>query len=245
MSIARVQGTELCESALKETVRTRVFKALASVQNATGLIRIVRHVLSDALIDRPPGNRIVEIGAGSGDLAFQLSQSFGNRQFVLTDLYPQPDVWRSYKVGNLSFVDSPVDIREIDASPGPFVQEGDLLFFNSVFHHLAPDAVDRVLAFAAFHRLRILIVEPMDRNIYGLLIGLGSGPLSLAVSPEARGNWQVPWILSRDGVVSALRQYRLGEIQEKCAPLGLAATESPGLGPLRNFRAILVARSTC
>jgi hypothetical protein len=243
LSIPRVHAEEYCESAcLSESLRSRVFEALTGSQAAAGVVKVIHETFQEALGDSKwPSRRVVELGSGSGQMMLSLAREFQNHQFVMTDLYPQRAKWSEYRLNNLSFANEAVDLSKVESTLRPYVQESDTVFLSAVLHHMKPEWVQVLLKLAAEKKLRLLILEPFDRDIKGLAVGAGAGFLSMAVSKAAWQDYKVPLIMSHDGVLSALRQYRQKELLAMATSLGLNVTEKKGLGPLKNYRVMTIA----
>ena len=119
--------------------------------------------------------------------------------------------------------------------------------FNA-FHHFAPDAARGILSAAASAGRPIAIVEFVERNVLSLIGVLFSPILVLFVAPFLRPlRWQalvltylvpvVPLIVLWDGLVSWIRVYSVGELEQLAASTGASGYSwSAGrwrVGPVR------------
>ena len=232
---------EFCESpCLPDGLRSRVFSALNDIQVASKVDKAVTDMFSKILKEKiQSATRVIEIGSGSGKLLARLAQNFADFDFVLTDLFPQ-ESWRSLSSANLSYLDRPVDASQIKQSLGSELRPGDVLFMNSTFHHFRPEWVKGLLELLVERGCKAIIIEPMSRDIRGMIVGAGAGAFSLLTSREAWRDPRIPFILSFDGVISALRQYH----REDLVALSngrLSIEEFGGHGILNNVRAMLIS----
>ncbi len=157
-------------------------------------------------------------------------QRGGGVDFVMTDIHPHLPEWvkASNKSKNLYYVPSPVDAA---AAPHDLLsmartqEKSKKIFrlFFLAFHHFPDPFATRILHNTLTHSSGFAIVELQGRDLGSIVTILGMLPLLWAGSWWwFWGNWGllfwtyvvpvVPFVLVFDGVVSALRTRRDGEI---------------------------------
>jgi hypothetical protein len=243
----RLHGFEFCTSdSISDSLRSKVFDALGRVQSSLGfdavVTDVVQHHLAD--LDRIHGREVnvVELGSGAGDLVFQLAKVDRSRSYLLTDIFPQVDVWnRKIKAGgsdsNVQYLYTPTsaaDISKLNSVPG------DVVLTVAMLHHLRPAEVSEFLLQVVQKRLNVIVVEPLARRVRDVFVGAGAGFASLKYYPEGWRDLRIPLILSHDGVVSALRQYTASDLREHLRGTMYQVTETSGLGPVGSFRVMFI-----
>lgn len=240
----RISAFEFCESAcISEGLRSKVFDALSKTQMAAAVEAVTEKLFTELAPTKiQPGARIIEIGSGSGQMLSKVALTKPEYQFVLTDLYPQEN-WKTLKRVNLDFISEPVDVGQIKTGLGQHLRPGDAIFLSAALHHFKPEWVRETLDLLVEKQAHMFVLEPMSRDLKGIAIGLGAGGLGLATSKSAWSDLRVPFILSFDGLISALRQYHPKDLTE-LSDNKVKAKEFKGLGRLGNFRVMLVSPKT-
>jgi hypothetical protein len=150
----------------------------------------------------------------------------GPVEVTLTDLYPNLDAFRGVSGDGVGFAAEPVDATAV-----PPRLTGMRTMFTAL-HHFRPARARAVLADAVASGAGIAIFEPLERTLRVVALttvnGLVRGFLLTPVLPNrslARllATYVVPvgpFILTWDGIVSALRTYSVDELRELSRGLG-------------------------
>jgi hypothetical protein len=243
----RIHGFEFCTSdRISASLRSKVFDALGRVQSKLGFETVVKTIVRNHLadLDRHHGRKVhlIELGSGAGDLVLQLAKDDVSRKYLLTDIFPQVEVWQrkiadegsSLNVQYLSRPTSATDLAKLGTV------SGEVILTVAMLHHLRPEEVEAFLKQVVQQQLNVIIVEPLARRLRDVFIGAGAGLVSLKLYPEGWLDPRAPFILSHDGVVSALRQYTADELRTKLLGTGYQVTETAGLGPVGSFRVMVL-----
>ena len=150
----------------------------------------------------------------------------GPVEVTLTDLYPNLDAFRGVSGDGVGFAAEPVDATAV-----PTRLAGLRTMFTAL-HHFPPARARAVLADAVASGAGIAIFEPLERTLRVVALttvnGLVRGFLLTPILPNrslARllATYVVPvgpFILTWDGIVSALRTYSVDELRELSRGLG-------------------------
>lgn len=243
----RFHGFEFCTSeVISNSLRTKVFEALGQVQSRMGFEEVVTKIANQFLIGLDARHarkvKVAELGSGSGDLVLQLAKHDPSRSFLLTDLYPQVETWtkkiqQEKSFSNILFREEPISAVDIESLNLP---RGDVILTVAMLHHLRPEEVEVFLKQVVRKNLNVMVVEPLSRRVRDVFVGAGAGFVSLVTNPSAWKDLRVPFILSHDGLVSALRQYTASDLQQMLNGTGYEVEEIAGLGPVKSFRIMLL-----
>jgi hypothetical protein len=144
----------------------------------------------------------------------------------LTDRFPNKTALATAGTSSsrLQFESSPVDATKV-----PAALPGFRTIFSS-FHHFGPEAARRILSDAAERGRGVGVFEMARRSPRTIFMICLIPFLSIALAPGIRPfRWSrllwtwliplVPFVLFYDGIVSCLRAYSHGELEELIAPL--------------------------
>jgi hypothetical protein len=178
------------------------------------------------------GDRVVDLCSGGAGpwphLAAAVTAARGAPVAVtLTDRFPDPAAFAAATAAEPAIRGEPTPV---DATAVPAQLSGVRTLFDA-FHHFRPAAARAILADAHDRGQPIVVAEVVRRRLAAVLPMLLVIPLLvLALTPRLRpvSGWQlvltylipvVPLIVTWDGVVSALRAYRPGELRALTAGL--------------------------
>lgn len=188
-------------------------------------------------LDESGANEVLDLCAGAGGPARCLAQEIeraGRRppHFLLTDLYPQVDVWEQAKrahPGVIDLVSESVDATRIPTQ----LSQGRARVIINAFHHFKPDQARAILADAVESSASIFIAEPFLGSPLGILsfvpvavAGIAAAPLLTHRDrlPKMVLTYLLPFLIAFvsvwDGVVSSMRTYRRQELADMVAPFG-------------------------
>ncbi len=178
-----------------------------------------------AVLARTGHSQLVDLCSGAGGPVLQLLDHLAaggtSATAVLTDLHPQPRVWKALSArsdGRVSYVQDPVDATAV---PDRLV--GLRTLFDGL-HHLKPDQVRAVLADAVAAGVPFLALETTQRS-WPSLATMALIPAAVwAITPTIRpvslrrlaATYAVPVVpaaMAWDGVVSTLRTYTADELR--------------------------------
>lgn len=229
MPLPRVQSFEFNDlpwvpAVLRDTIVESLSRALRWGKILDGLVDPFERFL-----DHADAREVLDLGSGAGGPASILAAALSGRgrdvQFLLTDLFPRPEVWqrlRSAQPAHLAFVPEPVDATAI----APEVSRGRARAILNVLHHLPPELAASVIACAVRDRAPLFIAEGFERNPLRFLPFAFSGLPALVVSPLAAPDrrlsrialaWLTPVALAVsiwDGLISTLRVYTEAELRQ-------------------------------
>lgn len=259
---------EFCERPeLPDWIRGDVFSTLAFVQMSFGLKDVLRGSVP-VRVRELAARRLVELGSGDGSgLALVAGALAGTKaKLVASDKYPQSARWRETLHGfaNVHFLDEPLGFEELERI---FIEGAEqecgrtgstALLLSCAFHHMSKNAARAFLERAAACRAHVIVVEPLSRGLAGLMLGGASGLAALIyplfVRVERRGmssfflwlrlvlaTWiipVIPFVLSHDGVVSALRQRTRQEWLDLIHDLPFDFEIDERLGFFKNFSVV-------
>jgi hypothetical protein len=244
---------EFCERpGLPEWLRGDLFSTLAWVQDSFGLGRVLAGEAA-GLVASSGARRVIELGSGSGDGLRSLASGLPRGiEVVATDLYPRPAVWRERLSGvsGARWIETPISFDDFETPIGKGELAGAVVLFVAAFHHVPREKARELLKRLAGCQAHVLIVEPLGRDLKGLILGALCGIPTLLYPVLARGVSLarrlrlalfhlclpvIPFILCHDGAVSAFRQRRRRDWEELVRDTPYALVERPGLGLLRNF----------
>ena len=247
---------EFCERPeMPEWLRGDLFLSLAWVQKKFGLQAILISTLPKILKSLNP-TKLIELGAGSGDSLAELAK-VSDLSMLATDKYPQLDLWEKKLEGfkNVDWSEEQIGFEDFTVTLKRELVTGSVLMLTSAFHHIADrDAAD-FLEKAANAGCHVLIVEPLPRTLVGVLLGALTGAPALLFplwAPEV-SLWRklrivalhwffplIPFILSHDGIVSALRQRTRADWVRLTQGLKFEPVVQEGLGIFSNFAVTLL-----
>jgi hypothetical protein len=245
---------EFCERPeMPEWLRGDLFLVLSGIQNAFGL----RRVLAQDLPLGPFKTKIIELGAGSGESLELLARALPNHVFLATDKFPSLAAWQRRFAGipQIAYEPRSVGFEDFDQVLQASDLQGSTLLLVAAFHHMNEATAQSFLKRAHSAKSNVLIVEPLSRSLKGVLLGFGSGLVALTAPVFLCGisipkrirltfmTWcfpLIPFFISHDGVVSALRQRTPDEIKEMVRELTYQMTVVSDLGLLKNYSAILL-----
>ncbi|EPS43048.1 hypothetical protein H072_2964 [Dactylellina haptotyla CBS 200.50] len=158
--------------------------------------------------------------------------------FVLTDLYPNPEAWKKIQAQSEAFrwIAQPVDAGNAPKKEillGDDGAKGKKVFrmFNLAFHHFDDEGAKRILKDAVNGSDAIGIFEIQSRTLSGFLSVAAIGPLLTFLSPFHGPFWNfghifftyvipiLPFVMVFDGYMSALRTRTPQEILDLIATL--------------------------
>lgn len=176
-----------------EKTKRSVIKALEWTGEAFGHTERFARIALDEVAD-VPDPRILELGAGHGELSRALLENHPTAQLTVTDI--EPASVQAIAAGELGghsrAIVRQMDATAIDAPDGHF----DLAVFVLSFHHLPPAAAAKALAEGTRAAAKLLIID------------LPRPPSPLHVLRLATMLPFVPWLpFIHDGVISSLRTY--------------------------------------
>ncbi|NUP11776.1 MAG: hypothetical protein HOW73_37490 [Polyangiaceae bacterium] len=236
MRLPRVQAFEFNDqpwvpAVLRDTIVEALSRTLAWGKILDGLAAPLASFLDFAGTDR-----VLDLGSGGGGPADVLVSALERRgthvSWVLTDLFPRPDVWREIQKRHprsIDLVDHPIDATSIPQE----LSAGHARTIINVLHHLPEELARGILRDAVEHRAPIFIAEGFERSPLRFLSFAPFGVPALAAGPilsrdrrlqRALIAWLTPIAVTAsiwDGVVSTLRVYSEAELREM-------AGEAPG-----------------
>ncbi|SET18667.1 hypothetical protein [Stigmatella erecta] len=212
-------------------VRDHATNYLATVSQKMGLFDAVAPLLQRGLTAGAT-DALLDLGSGGGGplprLKELLAREHGLQARVLqSDLFPNAWAQARAQAAGVEYLSGPVD-----ATCVPPELRGMRTLFNAL-HHFRPDQALRVLADAQAQRVPIGVFEVVERSPRGVLSSLFIPVIVLLFTPQVRpltlsrllftyGVPVLPLALFWDGLVSALRAYRLEELQRMTGTLSQA-----------------------
>lgn len=175
--------------------------------------------------------RVLDLASGSGvpvELLIEECLARGETppKFILTDLYPRPEVWEPLRLKYPTFIDyisKPIDATNVDKS---LTERTDARLIINAFHHLSPSLAESVLRDAIVSQAPMMVVEPFGRDPRAFWRYFPVGLPALLANPLLTSNkrWQQAAMLYAtplgvcaalwDGTVSTLRMYSEPELRE-------------------------------
>ena len=152
------------------------------LQKMIGIPEVLSGLIANVLRKKNLLN-IVDLGSGSGGVmpevmeSLRNDQNLKNIQMVLTDLYPNQEMYKKYNINRndqISYLETSVDATNIANAP-----EGLKTMINS-FHHMPPKKARAILESAQRTNQPLLIYE-MGVNNIPLLIWWLFLPISLII----------------------------------------------------------------
>ena len=152
------------------------------LQKMIGIPEVLSGLIANVLRKKNLLN-IVDLGSGSGGVmpevmeSLRNDQNLKNIQMVLTDLYPNQEMYKKYNINRndqISYLETSVDATNIANAP-----EGLKTMINS-FHHMPPKKARAILESAQRTNQPLLIYE-MGVNSIPLLIWWLLLPISLII----------------------------------------------------------------
>ncbi|MGB5666842.1 MAG: class I SAM-dependent methyltransferase [Maribacter sp.] len=152
------------------------------LQKMIGIPEVLSGLIANVLRKKNLLN-IVDLGSGSGGVmpevmeSLRNAQNLKNIQMVLTDLYPNPEMYKKFNINRndqISYIETSVDATNIAPAP-----EGLKTMINS-FHHMPPKKARAILESAQRTNQPLLIYE-MGVNNIPLLIWWLLLPISLII----------------------------------------------------------------
>ena len=152
------------------------------LQKMIGIPEVLSGLIANILRKKNLLN-IVDLGSGSGGVmpevmeSLRNDQNLKNIQMVLTDLYPNQEMYKKYNINRndqISYLETSVDATNIATAP-----EGLKTMINS-FHHMPPKKARAILESAQRTNQPLLIYE-MGVNNIPLLIWWLFLPISLII----------------------------------------------------------------
>jgi len=167
---------------------------------------------------------VLDLASGSGvpvELLIEECLAKGETppKFILTDLYPRPEIWEPLRLKYPTFIDyiaKPVDATQVDPA---LVARSDARLIVNAFHHLPPSLAESVLRDAILSEVPMMVVEPFARDPRAFWRYFPVGLPALLANPllTSRKRWQQAAMLYAspvgvcaalwDGTVSTLRMY--------------------------------------
>lgn len=189
----------------------------------------------------------VELGAGTAPISRLLATDpeMDDVQLVACDAQPDyatyVDLERQY-AERIEAMKKPVDFREVHTWP-----PDTLLFLSATFHHVPPALRDKVLASLTASGRRVMICEPLRRNLASMLFVFLSIVPAMLLPIRFLGRpgklrrlfwcWLVPLapvLFVWDGFVSCLRMWTEGQwhdaLRDALRRSGTAGQASNGTG---------------
>ena len=178
------------------------------------------------------GTEILDLCSGGGGPIVELSRALTEAgvqvHITMTDMFPNHGAlyYTKQRAGEaVDFIEEPVDATAV-----PEELAGFRTFFAS-FHHFRPEAARSILQDAVDKKRPIAVFEVTERRISAVLASFTNILLVLLVTPFIRPfKWSrllltyllpvVPFYVLWDGMVSCLRTYTVGELQEMVNSLG-------------------------
>jgi hypothetical protein len=232
-------------------LRDQFVDGLQMIQEATNTYHPIAQMLRKHL-DECGCDRVVDLCSGAGGPWPSLVRHFkknGARppEVFLTDKYPctrKLHDWEFPTANGIHFLRYPIDATQV---PGHL--QGFRTLFSS-FHHLSPDEGRSLLRDSVNKRQAIGIFEAPARHALTLLSVLLIPIAAWLLVPFRRPfRWSrllwtylipvVPFVLLFDGLISCLRAYSLGELEDMTSELAASGyrwkigEQSGGLLPVR------------
>ncbi len=236
MNLPRIQAfefndTESVPAFVRETIVESLTLTLRWGHVLSGLVAPFQRFLAAS-----GAREVLDLCAGAAGPATILAKEMRRAgttppRFLLTDLFPQPEVWeqaRTEHPADIDFVAEPVDATRIPEALG----RGRARTIINAFHHFPPPIAQALLADAVRGSEGVFISEAFDRNPLRFLTIVPAGVFALAANPlfakrhrlaKAAFTWLTPLaapISAWDGVVSTLRVYSEADLFAMVAPLG-------------------------
>ena len=197
-----------------DEVKQRVVRMPDRLGSVMGLHEKSARTALDVVADIP-SPRILELGAGHGQLSAKILQLQPRATLTVSDLDPTSvaNIAASALGADPRVYTQVVDATAIDAADDSY----DLVVFTQAFHHLSPPAACRAIAEATRVGKRFLIIDLQRQPL--LMVMSALKPLvQLVVWPFASVR-----PLVHDGYISALRAY------SRSALTALTRAAGPGL----------------
>lgn len=197
-----------------EDVKQTVISALQRMGQRAGTHEKQAQFVIELLGDSVVAPKILELGAGHGELSAHILALHPGAQVTITDINPTSvENIASGPLGvNPRVTTQVMDATQIDAADDSF----DLVVFSTAFHHLPPAVAWRAIAEATRVGKRFVVIDgirPPSVALLALLaVGVSLGGIVAALNPKYRP-------VFHDGVISALRMYS----KSAFLALGLAA----------------------
>jgi len=187
-----------------------------------------------AAMERLGTREIVDLCSGGGGPLLAVQRCLASEmafptKVTLTDLYPNLSAFKRIEAegnGAVRCLSQSVSVFEV-----PEELRGIRTLFTAL-HHFRPADARRILEDAVNKRAGIAVFEPLERTLRIIfLTGLSALIRSFLLTPKV-GNLSVerflltypvplcPFVITWDGVVSALRTYSVDELRELTAGLG-------------------------
>ena len=257
---------EFCERPeMPEWLRGDLFLSLGFIQDLFGLRRILDETVP-SLVLNCGAKRVIELGCGSGQGLARVAHALPHLPMLATDVYPHPQLWAEALKGQkaVTWSERSVGFDDFDQVLSDDLLQGSVLLLMAAFHHAPPARARKFLERAARCGSSIIIVEPLERTALGVLLGASAAlpalvyPIRALVLGHQHGlparviawlrlavfHWVIPLIpliLFHDGVVSAFRQRTTPDWLELTQGLPFTLEARQGLGPFRNFSAVLLS----
>lgn len=222
MSLPRLQLFEFNDARwAPAVVRDTLVDSLSRAIRWGGLLDGIIEPLRECL--RASGTKsVLDLCAGAGGPAAVLSRALPDVDFLLSDLYPQVEAWKS---AGLSFIAEPVDATNIPPSLGA----NRVRLIVNALHHFPPSLAREVLrGLCAGDSLGVFIAEGLVRNPLSFVamgpVGLASLLATPLLAPKRRllATALLPVSLAAsvwDGTVSAFRIHTPEELHAMVADL--------------------------
>ncbi len=195
--------------------------------------RVSLEALLLELLEAGRTDRIVDLASGGGGpivaVLQRLKAEHGrNVRVLLTDKYPNIEALEAAQDSGGGAIE--YHPESLDAKAVPEDIEGIRTVFTA-FHHFPPDEARLILADAAGCRRPIAVFEATERTLGMFMITMLVPLLVWIATPFMRpfrpGRWLLTYLLPvvpllslRDGLVSCLRTYSPGELEELAASVG-------------------------
>jgi SAM-dependent methyltransferase len=186
---------------VREEVKQTIIAALRRMGERYGThekqARFIARMLDDS---RTP--KVLELGAGHGELSRHILSMHAGAQLTVTDINPSSvaNIASGPLGANPRATTRVMDATQIDAEERSY----DLVVLSTAFHHLPPVAACRAIAEGTRVGNQFVVIDGMRPRALVLLlllaIWLPLGGLMAAVIPKRR------WVF-HDGIISMLRLY--------------------------------------
>lgn len=185
-----------------EDIKQTVISALQRMGESAGTHEKQARFVVDLLGESVVAPKILELGAGHGELSGHILALHPGAQVTITDINPTSvkNIASGPLGANPRVTTQVMDATQIDAADDSY----DLVVFSTAFHHLPPAVAWRAIAEATRVGKQFVVIDGMRPPAPVLLlllsIALPLGGVVAALSPKRRP-------VFHDGLISLLRMY--------------------------------------